>query len=177
MEALGTTSIQSNIKTIPVFYKVRNVNKIIRQAIVDECDLERCLQKTPWRLHVSGYAVSNADGKSLLMHRFIVGCVDSNLHVHHIDGNRLNNARSNLSVIHRALHHSLENSGIHTQTGSRTKYFGVTYNKASHKWRAFVYNRNRQFFIGSFNTAEEAALAYNEYVIRCNLPRRLNVLT
>ena len=47
-----------------------------------------------------------------------------------------------------------------------SKYKGVSYNKNKNKWQSYYYKNNKQIFVGTFNTEEEAYKALNEYLIK-----------
>ena len=77
--------------------------------------------------------------------------------VDHIDGNGLNNQRSNL----RQCSHqqNLHNQDIRIDTS--TGYKGVHFNKESGKYRAQIAVNHKRHFLGSFADPAEAALAYD----------------
>ena len=53
-------------------------------------------------------------------------------------------------------------------------YRGVSWNKRAEKWKAKIIVNNKQIHLGSFDTAEEGAIAYNNYIIENNLEHPLN---
>lgn len=48
-----------------------------------------------WCVGKTGYLVSNINGKTIKLHRFLLGCKPHEV-IDHIDGDKLNNRRSNL---------------------------------------------------------------------------------
>lgn len=58
-----------------------------------------------------------------------------------------------------------------------SEYTGVSFHKKSKRWYAQTAVNNKSIFIGSFSTAKEAALAYDEYVLSNNLNKKLNFPT
>jgi len=175
MDHHGTNSI---IFEIPLYTRtyngIRYRNVFVANALVDLDDKELICKYT-WRPHISGYAAANPyKGSTILMHRLVTGCYDSEKHVHHVNGNKLDNRRSNLVILDVAEHHRQDNRQTRTVTGIKTKYAGVTRNKATGKWRAFVYHNNKQIYIGAYGSDIEAAKAYNEYVKANSLPHKLN---
>ena len=55
-------------------------------------------------------------------------------------------------------------------------YRGVSLHKKTGKWEASIHIANKKKYIGTFNTKELAALAYNEYIIINNLEHTKNML-
>ena len=67
------------------------------KTIVDDSDYEYLSQ---WKWYLSkGYAISNDKRKK--MHRLVMNAKDREI-VDHIDGNRLNNTRSNLRIVDKS---------------------------------------------------------------------------
>ena len=52
------------------------------------------------------------------------------------------------------------------RAGASSKYRGVSFRKQTQLWRAQVYWKGRRYFLGSFDTEREAALAYNIHAQR-----------
>ena len=50
--------------------------------------------------------------------------------------------------------------------GASSKHRGVSFRKQTQLWIAQVHWRGRRYFLGSFNTEREAALAYNTHARR-----------
>jgi hypothetical protein len=108
-----------------------------------------------------GYRVFGVDGKTTRVHRFaaerLLSSIGENMVVDHINRNPLDNRITNLRIVNRTFNNI--NSGKRSTNSSG--YKGVIYSKADRKWRA-VCQKNH---LGSFDSPEEAALAYNKYVI------------
>lgn len=99
-----------------------------RVTMVDDADYER-LSQFKWRAHLGSngttwYVRRTVTRTSVaFMHRDITDC-PKGMHVDHIDGNGLNNCRSNLRVCTPA--QNLRNRGPGPKTSSRSsKYKGV----------------------------------------------------
>ena len=100
------------------------------------------------------YARRNVRGvlnKKILMHREILNLSDPKVFVDHIDGNGLNNQKSNLRICNQ--HGNMRNRKKNSKGSSI--YKGVT--RSGKSWRAQVAGKP----IGSFQSETEAALAYN----------------
>lgn len=106
-----------------------------------------------------GY-VENGEPKTRLirMHRIIMMCPDM-FNVDHIDGNGLNNQKSNLRI---CSHSENMRNRIKRSFKTASKYKGVSFRKREQLWRATVWHNNKAVFDRNFKTEKEAALAYNE---------------
>lgn len=78
--------------------------------------------------------------------------------VDHINGNGLDNRRSNLRICTRS--QNMMNSSHHRDNASG--YKGVHWYKQTKKWQARIMKDYKQKHLGYFNTKQEAAIAYNE---------------
>lgn len=99
----------------------------------------------------------NGKERNIYMHTELMGFPEK-LDVDHIDGDKLNNQRSNLRIATRSQNNG--NRGSHK--GSSSKYRGVSYEKQTGKWVAQISSKK----IGRFVSEEDAALAYNEAAIK-----------
>ncbi len=113
------------------------------------------------------YAVSSVRSPTgniaYFMHRMILGLAPEDRRMaDHIDGDGLNNRRSNLRVATRA--QNMQNRRKKAPAASR--YKGVSFAApgpltTNGAWRARVQVGGRSIHLGRFATEEEAALAYN----------------
>lgn len=91
------------------------------------------------------------------LHRFLMrnpsGIVD------HIDGNGLNNTRSNLRVVTHA--QSLANKH---HTRAKSGYLGVYWSAARGQWRVNPMINGKKIQVGYFDNVEDAARARDEYM-------------
>lgn len=81
--------------------------------------------------------------------------------VDHINHNGLDNRRKNLRVCSHA--ENVWNSNPNRQNTS-SKFVGVSWHKARNNWRAVITENGRSKHIGSFQSEEDAAAAYDQYV-------------
>lgn len=130
-------------------------------ALVDIEDFEE-LNQWSWhcffdKSHQGFYARRALPGeKKVLMHRYIMRATPD-VDVDHRDTDSLNNRRSNLRVATRQ--QNCFNRGKNQNNNSG--YKGVAWHKAGNKWRASIAVNRKTKWLGLFNTAEEAAIAYN----------------
>ena len=130
-------------------------------ALVDDADYD-WLSQWKWyalRQPRTFYAVRDVkvDKKktSIWMHRLVNGTPD-HLKTDHMNGNGLDNRRSNLrSVTHQ------ENMINNVRwVSNRSGVRGVSWHKHTEKWLAQITVNSKNLYIGSYKTLEEAAAAY-----------------
>jgi hypothetical protein len=111
------------------------------------------LERMKLTISSTGYARVAKTGSYL--HRLIMGCPEGKL-VDHINRDKLDNRKFNLRVCD-----SRENNRNRKQT--KGKYKGVY--RSENGWIAQITAGEKRLHIGSFDTEEEAALAYNEKAV------------
>lgn len=126
-------------------------------ALVDDDDFER-VSSIKWCADVKGggtlcYARGYSNGKMISMHQFITG----NKMTDHRDGNGLNNIRSNL----RSCTPSENQYNKGKCRNNTTGYKGVTFEPRRNKFKAAIRRGSNPINLGRFNTAIEAARAYD----------------
>lgn len=132
-------------------------------AIVDDADYEYLNQfrwfaskdKNTW------YAMrtvprSNGKETKVSMHRDLLGVL-SDAHVDHVDMNGLNNTRGNIRPCTGV--ENRRNRGA--QRNNTSGFKGVTWHKASNKWRAQIRQDGTRKHLGLFDSPEDAARAYD----------------
>ena len=138
--------------------------------LIDAADWELCKQWS-WcgqmrvRKHSSKLMVkrgTNVNGMSctILIHRFILGITDTKVQVDHLDGNTLNNTRSNLRVCDNTLNQW--NAGKRPDCSSMFK--GVSWETKTQRWAVNATFDGKRRKIGRFIDEEEAACAYDEAI-------------
>lgn len=124
-------------------------------SLVDDEDFE-VLSGFNWFVTSWGYAVRNADGKQIRMHRQIMGVNDNRwLIVDHINMNPLDNRRANLRLCTQA-----QNLTNRPSVNNSSGFKGVTWSKQNKKWCAKIGHKGRSKNLGYYDTPEEAHEVY-----------------
>lgn len=129
-------------------------------AVIDDADAHLASER--WTALIRKHTVyagrcerRNGRAYTVMLHRRVTGC-EQGTEPDHIDGDGLNNRRSNLRVGGRGP--NMANTG---SRGGSSEYKGVFWAKDRHKWRAQIEVNGKRIHIGSFTWEVDAALAYN----------------
>lgn len=98
------------------------------------------------------YARTRINGKQVLMHRLLLPGAD---HIDHKNGNGLDNRRENLREC--TFQQNMRNRRGWAASGLR----GVN-RRGPHRYEASIRINKKNIFLGSFRSAEQAAMAYND---------------
>jgi hypothetical protein len=123
---------------------------------IDHADEEKVLAYH-WNFGNTGYLQTEKMGKRFYLHRFLMEAGKGE-QVDHINGDKLDNRRANLRICTRS--QNFYNKG--RQSNNTSGYKGVTFCKATKKWRAQIWFNKKRLSIGRYKTKEEAALEYNK---------------
>lgn len=126
------------------------------EVLVSASDYERLIEAGPWHVNKSGYAVHKGRHGSYLMHRFILEA-PKGLQVDHINGVRLDNRRSNLRLC-------TPTGNARNRLGNATSAvdgFKGVFRTMSGRYEAKIGVGTECRHIGNFDTAQEAARAYD----------------
>ena len=119
----------------------------------------------------SGYIQLCFSGNKYLAHRIAFLCEKGEMpsdEVDHIDGNRANNAFSNLRIVSRVT--NSQNCRLTSRNKSGVN--GVMFDPSRGTWRATIKTPEKRIFLGRFKTIEEAAAARAEADIEYNFSER-----
>jgi hypothetical protein len=131
------------------------------KAIIDD-DAYEAANAHSWYCLVLGrsrYGSSKINGKLISLHRFILGNPPRpNAQVDHINGDGLDNRKSNLRWASASTNKMNEGKRRGTFT---SRYKGVYWNKRSRKWQAEIKLNYKKQYLGRFDCELEAAQAYD----------------
>lgn len=149
-------------------------------ALVDDEDYD-VLSKYKWQANDSDknitYATRSGRDKdnrriTVSMHRQILSISDPKVFVDHINGNGLDNQKTNLRLATNAQNVTNRRSA----KGSSSQYLGVhfwlekSYYKSKvyfyERWRAQIKKDGKSISLGTYKTEIEAAKAYNEAAVK-----------
>ncbi len=134
-------------------------------ALVDDDDFD-FLSQMRWHCDSKGYArhtvrFSKTESITLRMHRVIMKA-GKGIEVDHIDGNKLNNQRSNLRLATDC--ENKRNQKIYRNNTSGLK--GVSWHKAHKKWTVQIGMNGRKVWLGQFDNREDAEKCYSDSAIK-----------
>jgi hypothetical protein len=134
-----------------------------RVSLVDDEDYAAVMAAGSWQAHRLRdgsdiwYAVRRqySDGKRrhVALHTFLTGWS----YVDHINSDGLDNRRSNL----RPVNASLNSANRRISSRNTSGYKGVSFQRSSGWWHAYIKVNQRRRHLGYFDTAEAAAHAYD----------------
>ena len=135
-------------------------------ALVDD-DVYEWAKDYKWFAHFDngnwyacrGFTKGYKQYSMMKLHHAIIGFPLDGFEVDHIDGDGLNNQRSNLRFVDD------RGNGQNQHLNNKTsKYVGVCWYKSRKKWRALIRINGKQKHLGFFNVEEEAAEVYRQAV-------------
>jgi hypothetical protein len=143
-------------KGIPLYTKGGVIGAF---AVVDAADYEWASQHR-WRLHTTGRAVrgqydpATQGTVTVRLHRELMGlALGDPREVDHINRDPLDNRRANLRVVS----HQQNRQNTNGQRGSTSRYLGVSWDASRGQWKAQAKLHGRGYFIGRYETEQEAA--------------------
>lgn len=129
----------------------------IVEAVIDAADAPKA-RAHRWYRSARGYAVTTewvqGAPQLVFLHRLVCPPPRGML-VDHVDGNPLNCRRENLRVSTRA-----QNAANRRSARGASGYRGVSRN--GRRWKAVLIVQGQRHYLGTFDTAEAAARAYDE---------------
>jgi hypothetical protein len=149
-------------------FKIRLSGESSDFAIIDIEDRKKVAPYVWWVTDgyaSSGYYIGNRKigrkWKPLRMHRIIMGCDDSTKKIDHINGNRLDNRKSNLRFCSNQQNSFNMSQSARKNKNSASRFKGVSYDKKRNAWTSAIMKDYSKHFLGRFDSEIQAANAYN----------------
>lgn len=140
----------------------------LNNNLIDDEDYE-LIKNYSWQVWISNksntlYAkttIYKPRKKTISLHCLIMNVINPKIKVDHINGNGLDNRKSNL----RLCTHQ-ENCCNRTKSKKcLSKFKGVSYYRQLNKWSAYIRNNYKLQYLGIYKNEIDAAKAYNEKAI------------
>lgn len=132
-----------------------------KRALIDPQDMHLIRQHL-WSFANAGYACASqgtGDTRRMILMRRIITDAPKGMVVDHINGNTLDNRRSNLRVTTQQVNlHNRQRLNQNNVSGAT----GVSWVKSQRVWRAYIVVNYKQVHLGRFKTKEAAVLARAE---------------
>lgn len=125
--------------------------------MIDIDDLE-LVEDIPWQVNIKGYAKHRDIG---LLHRYLMKIskgTNNTIHIDHINGNKLDNRKSNLRFCSNQQNSFNRNIGTTNKSG----YKGVSWNKQCNKWHSQITHNYKTINLGYYNNIIDAVKVYND---------------
>lgn len=137
-------------------------NNEVGSALIDIDDIDRC-KKYKWRaFHTKlkiPYSVATINGKQVLLHQFIMGNYDRGLCIDHINRNPLDNRKQNLRIVTHSENMLNRECCINDDAGVMFYH---------NKWRVDLKRNNNRYYLGSYDTKEEAIVVRRNFLLDYN---------
>jgi len=132
-------------------------------TLVDDEDFE-FLNQFNWTLTKhkrakTPYVMRTENTKGILMHRQILKAEKDEM-IDHIDGNGLNNQKSNLRFCTQS------QNNYNSNRKGKFGYKGIYYKKTHNRFIAVIYINKKPKVVGRCKTAMEAAIIYNQFALK-----------
>lgn len=128
-----------------------------KHTTVDFDRYQEIKQYPLWESNEGYVIISLGQSLKYLLHRYIMGVHEhSEFEVDHIDGDRLNNTRSNLRLVT-----SQQNGCNRKLRYDSSSLKGVSYIKNTDQYQAQIHNQGKTIFLGLYDSRVEAGRAYD----------------
>lgn len=141
-----------------------SIEKSTLVALVDDADYTYL---TNWTWCIANGYVQCTDYSTGLRKLHYMHCLlVTGAEIDHIDGNPLNNQRSNLRAVTRTQNNANRRVDGNKTATTTSQYKGVCWNKGKQNWHTQIKYLRHKYHIGYFHNEIDAAKAYNEAAIR-----------
>lgn len=141
-----------------------NVGNNITKVFFNNCDNDYFLcdsedwnkiSNITWMKDSSGYVYGVINGQNIRLHRYIMKVDNEKDEIDHIDGNPLNNIKSNLRVC------SKDKNSMNQKISSKNKsgHVGIYFDKNRGKWCATINANKKNIYLGRYDSFSEAVKA------------------
>ena len=123
-------------------------------TLVSPEDFDR-VNEHKWHCDERGYVIGNINGENIKLHHFIIG-KKKGMQTDHYNHEPLDNTRPNIENV--SISQNVHN--VEKKEGCSSFYKGVSFNKASNKWRV----KHSKYSLGFFDDEKYAGQIYDCYV-------------
>jgi hypothetical protein len=130
-------------------------------CLYDQEDKE-LINRFSWSLHSKGYAMTTISGKTVLMHRLIMGVLDKpGIEIDHRYHNRMDNQRSMLRV---CTHSENQRNSRKLKESAHSKYKGIYLDEG--RWHTQIFQDSRVRNLGRYGNEVLAAKVYDSKALQ-----------
>jgi hypothetical protein len=148
----------SDTKTVPLSRGLFAIVDDEDYSLISQHKWSACKSSHRERFYAICYPKKPAPKRKIAMHRLVMGATDPKIMVDHIDGDGLNNRRSNLRIATNSQNQMNKNGW------SKSGYKGVSQFK--NKWHASIRFDGKLHSLGNYDTPEQAALIYDKAAMK-----------
>lgn len=110
------------------------------------------IKKYRWYINDYGYIISNVGGKTINLHKLVLGLIDSEAIVDHKNRKPWDNRKNNL----RKTTPSLNKQNSNTRSDNNSGIIGVSFIDKKNKWRVDITVNGKRHYYGEFDNFEDA---------------------
>lgn len=134
-----------------------------KYTIIDDEDYPK-VANTKWHYGCKYYAVHhkmiNRKHFYIYLHKVVLG-VENKTEVDHINGDKLDNRRSNLRICTHQ--QNMHNKGM--QKNNKSGFKGVSWDSTRKRWKATISHHDRTINLGRFQDKMDAVRTYNNKAV------------
>lgn len=131
-----------------------------KETVVDD-NIYETVKDFIWSVDKNGYVSRRVGSGRIFLHRIVCG-TEGKMHTDHINGDKLDNLRSNLRVL--TTKENIWNSGI--RVDNKTGLKGVSYRLDRKTYTAEICKDGKKYRLGCYKDKYKAGQAYNTMAIK-----------